>query len=162
LFSTEKVANATTLVGPFVGLADDAETITPDFKSLNAMKAEVLETGVDGDNLCFIMTKAQKAILEATPKDKGSGIMVCENDKIAGLPVFTTNYIRKKDGETVTEFIGLGDWRYQPMGLFGDISFVIDPYSQARKDAVDFVLNVNYGTTTLRSEAFKLKKVATA
>jgi HK97 family phage major capsid protein len=162
LFSTEKVTNATTLVGPFVGLADDAETITPDFKSLNAMKAEVLETGVDGDNLCFIMTKAQKAILEATPKDKGSGIMVCENDKIAGLPVFTTNYIRKKDGDTVTEFIGLGDWRYQPMGLFGDISFVIDPYSQARKDAVDFVLNVNYGTTTLRSEAFKLKKVATA
>jgi HK97 family phage major capsid protein len=162
LFSTEKVTNATTLVGPFVGLAGDAETITPDFKSLNAMKAEVLETGVDGDNLCFIMTKAQKAILEATPKDKGSGIMVCENDKIAGLPVFTTNYIRKKDGETVTEFIGLGDWRYQPMGLFGDISFVIDPYSQARKDAVDFVLNVNYGTTTLRSEAFKLKKVATA
>ena len=55
--------------------------------------------------------------------------------------------------------IGLGDWRYQPMGLFGDISFIIDPYSQARKDAVDFVLNANYGTTTLRKEAFALAKV---
>ena len=81
--------------------------------------------------------------------------MVCENDRIAGLPVFTTHYIGEGN-------IGLGDWRYQPMGLFGDISFVIDPYSQARKDAVDFVLNVNYGTTTLRKEAFKLGKVAAA
>ena len=48
------------------------------------------------------------------------------------------------------------------MGLFGDMSFVIDPYSQARKDAVDFVLNVNYGTTTLRKEAFALAKVTPA
>ena len=119
------------------------------------MKADVLATGVDGEHLCWVMTKAQKAIAEATPKDAGSGIMVCENDHIAGLPVFTTNYIGQN-------FIGLGDWRYQPMGLFGDISFIVDPYSQARKDAVDFVLNVNYGTVTLRDEAFALAKVGAA
>jgi HK97 family phage major capsid protein len=154
LFSTTKVSNATTLVGPFVALASSAVEVSeePTFKEFNSLKAKVLATGVDGEHLCWVMTKAQKAIAEATPKDAGSGIMVCENDHIAGLPVFTTNYI----GEG---YIGLGDWRYQPMGLFGDISFIIDPYSQARKDAVDFVLNVNYGTTTLRSEAFALAKV---
>ncbi|MDE6801757.1 MAG: phage major capsid protein, partial [Muribaculaceae bacterium] len=63
------------------------------------------------------------------------------------------NYIGKGN-------IGLGDWRYQPLGLFGDMSFVIDPFSHARKDAVDFVFNVNYGTTTLRKEAFVLGKTA--
>lgn len=152
LFSTTKVTAATTLVGPFVGLAATAFSATPTFKEFNTLKAKVLATGVDGDNLCWVMTKAQKAIAESTPKDAGSGIMVCENDHIAGLPVFTTNYIGENN-------IGLGDWRYQPMGLFGDMSFVIDPYSQARKDAVDFVLNVNYGTTTLRKEAFALAKV---
>lgn len=154
LFSTTKVTNATTLVGPFVALASSPVEVStePTFKDFNSLKAKVLAKGVDGEHLCWVMTKAQKAIAEATPKDAGSGIMVCENDHIAGLPVFTTNYI----GEG---FIGLGDWRYQPMGLFGDISFIIDPYSQARKDAVDFVLNVNYGTTTLRSEAFILAKV---
>lgn len=154
LFSTTKVTNATTLVGPFVGKVSGATAFSaePTFKEFNTLKAKVLATGIDGDNLCWVMTKAKKAIAEATPKDAGSGIMICENDHIAGLPVFTTNYI----GEN---YIGLGDWRYQPMGLFGDISFVIDPYSQARKDAVDFVLNVNYGTTTLRSEAFALAKV---
>lgn len=154
LFSTTKVTNATTLVGPFVGKVSGATAFSaePTFKEYNSLKAKVLATGVDGDNLCWVMTKAQKAIAEATPKDAGSGIMICENDHIAGLPVFTTNYI----GEN---YIGLGDWRYQPMGLFGDISFIIDPYSQSRKDAVDFVLNVNYGTTTLRGEAFALAKV---
>lgn len=157
LFSTTKVTGATTLVGPFVALASSPVEVSaePTFKDFNKVKAKVLATGVDGEHLCWVMTKAQKAIAEATPKDAGSGIMVCENDHIAGLPVFTTNYI----GEG---YIGLGDWRYQPMGLFGDISFVIDPYSQARKDAVDFVLNVNYGTTTLRSEAFALAKCKAA
>lgn len=157
LFSTTKVTGATTLAGPFVGVATAdlfSFSAEPTFIEFNKMKAAVLATGVDGDHLCWVMTKAQKAIAEATPKDAGSGIMVCENDSIAGLPVYTANYIGEGN-------IGLGDWRYQPMGLFGDISFVIDPYSQARKDAVDFVLNVNYGTTTLRKEAFKLGKIKT-
>ena len=98
------------------------------------------------------MTKATKAILEATPKDAGSGIMVCENDQVAGIPVFTSQAI----GE---DYIGLGDWRYQPMGLFGDIRFVIDPYTKAGEDVVRFIINADYGTKTLRPEAFALAKV---
>ena len=158
LFSTTKVTGATTLAGPFTDIkAGDVVQFSkePTFKEFNNLKAKVLSTGVDGENLCWVMTKAQKAIAEATPKDAGSGIMVCENDRIAGLPVFTTHYIGENN-------IGLGDWRYQPMGLFGDMSFIIDPYSKARNDAVDFVLNVNYGTTTFRKEAFALAKVKTA
>lgn len=155
LFSTTKATGDTSLVGPFVGKAAKATAMsaTPTFADFVKLKAAVLASGVDGNNLCWVMTQAQKAIAEATPKDAGSGIMVCEQDHIAGIPVFCTHYI----GEG---YIGLGDWRYQPMGLFGDISFIVDPYSQARKDAVDFVLNCNYGTTTLRPEAFALGKVA--
>lgn len=157
LFSTTKATGATSLVGPFVGKAAKATAMsaTPTFADFVKLKAAVLASGVDGTNLCWVMTQAQKAIAEATPKDAGSGIMVCEQNHIAGIPVFCTHYI----GEG---YIGLGDWRYQPMGLFGDISFIVDPYSQARKDAVDFVLNCNYGTTTLRPEAFALGKVAVA
>lgn len=157
LFSTTKATGATSLVGPFVGKAATATAMsaTPTFADFVKLKAAVLASGVDGTNLCWVMTQAQKAIAEATPKDAGSGIMVCEQDHIAGIPVFCTHYI----GEG---YIGLGDWRYQPMGLFGDISLIVDPYSQARKDAVDFVLNCNYGTTTLRPEAFALGKVTAA
>jgi len=151
LFSTEQVSGSTNLVGPFVGLTAEKVSAEPTFKELNLLKAKVLSTGIDGEKLCWIMTKSMQAILEATPKDAGSGIMVCENGYICGLPVYTTQYIGEGN-------IGLGDWRYQPMGLFGDINFIVDPYSQARKNAVDFVLNVDYGTKTLRPEAFLLAK----
>lgn len=153
MFSTTAVTGASTLKGPFVGIkATNVFELDGTFKKFNEMKAKVLATGIDGAHLCWVMTQADKALAEATPKDAGSGIMVCENDKIAGIPVFCTQYI----GDTN---VGLGDWRYQPLGMFGDMSFIVDPFSQARKNAVDFVLNVNYGTVTLRPDAFKLGKI---
>lgn len=206
-----KVNNATNLVGPFVALKDNAVALSkvPTFKELNAsMKAAVLETGIDGSNLCWVMTKSMQAILEGTPiNDKGIFVPMIQNGALCGLPVYTTNAIRDvkvsyqkyngsawaayttfnqaadtvtyivtdaadvakisgmKSGEIVkvaegTEYIGLGDWRYQPMGLFGSLRFIVDPYSKARKDCVDFVLNTDYGTKTVRPEAFKLGKVA--
>ena len=207
LFSTSKVNGATNLVGPFVGKVDTAVALsaTPTFKELNVdMKAKLLETGIDGEHLCWIMTKSLAATLEGTPiSEKGIFMPMLQNGVLCGLPVYTTNAIRnvaktyKKwngtawadytltandtikgqvsktselptTGNTsgdiyliaeITEYIGLGDWRYQPMGLFGTIRFIVDPYSQARKDSVDFVLNTDYGTKTLRSEAFTLGKV---
>lgn len=182
LFSTEKVNNATNLIGPFAAIAINAAKSAaqrdkkipaivqlahvPTFEQLNAqMKAKVLETGIAGDHLCWIMTKSMEAILEGTPINKdGIFVPMIQNGILCGLPVYTTNAIRKtttsSDTTTVTEFIGLGDWRYQPMGLFGTIRFIVDPYSQARKDSVDFVLNTDYGTKTIRNEAFLLGQVA--
>lgn len=154
MFSTDKVANASEIAGPFVALKASAKQIGPalDFKTLNTAKAELLATGIDGEKLCWVMTKAQQAILEATPKDAGSGIMVCEDDKICGIPVFTTHFI----GEG---YIGLGDWQYQPMGLFGDTTFIVDPYSGAKSNTISYTFNTHYATATLRTEAFKLFKV---
>lgn len=215
LFSTEKVTGATNLVGPFYNATPTTLASTPTFQQLNLMKAKVLETGIDGSKLCWVMTKSQKAILEGTPiNSSGIYVPMIQNDTLCGLPVYTSNYIRKNEVEyykatvssgnvtwakqsaapagdpdfvvsgdssanalatiaaadvssndiakvtIITEFIGLGDWRYQPMGLFGPISFVVDPYSKARNDAVDFVLNVNYGTKTLRPEAFAIGQVS--
>ena len=167
LFSTEKVTGASTLAGPFANIAAAnvvALSAIPTFGELNGMKAKVLESGIDGEHLCWVMTKSQKAILEGVPVNS-DGIFrpLIENDTLCGLPVYTTNFIRKSTTSggttTVTEYIGLGDWRYQPMGLFGDINFIVDPYSKARNNAVDFVMNVNYGTVTLRPEAFALGEV---
>lgn len=173
LFSTEKVNGATNLIGPFADIAaNKASSIVslssvPTFEELNGkMKAKLLETGIEGSHLCWIMTKSMEAILEGTPvNSKGIFVPMLQNGQLCGLPVYTTNAIRKtgtneEGNTTVTEFIGLGDWRYQPMGLFGTIRFIVDPYSQARKDSVDFVLNCDYGTKTVRSEAFMLGQVS--
>ncbi|MCM1029739.1 MAG: phage major capsid protein [Pseudoflavonifractor sp.] len=153
LLSPTKVGEKNNIVGPFVNAKRYALPAEPAYKDFNLMVAEVLESGVDGTGLCWVMTKKQKAILEGTPRDTGSGLMIVENGHLCGLPIFTSHYIGEGN-------IGLGDWRYQPMGLYGDINFTVDPYSLSRKNAVDFVLNANYGTVTLRPEAFLLGQVA--
>ena len=149
MFGTTAATGATNLVGPFIGKI--TTQITKTFADINKLKAAVLKSGVEGEHMAWVMTKSTKAILEATSKDTGSGIMICENDMIAGIPVFTTEFI----GD---DYIGIGDFTYQPVGQFGDFSFIVDPYTEARKDVVQFTLHVDFGTKTLRSDAFVLGK----
>lgn len=221
LFSTSAVnqaAQTAGLVGPFVKALTTKVALSnvPTFEQLNRkMKAAVLSTGIDGQHLCWVMSKSMEALLEGTPvNSNGIFVPMAQNHVLCGLPIYTSNAIRGvaksyykytaaagdtpaswdaytlQSGDTVsykvvgdtaahalatitspeggkiaevtviTEYIGLGDWRYQPMGLFGALRFTVDPYSQARKDAVDFVLNCDYGTKTLREEAFIIGEVA--
>lgn len=157
------VNTSTKLVGPYVEASEKPVTLSavPTFKELNAgMKAKVLETGIDGENMCWTMSKSMEAILEGTPiSEKGIFVPMIQNHTLCGLPVYTSNKMRDADG---TEWIGLGDWRYQPMGLFNSFRFIVDPYSKARNDSVDFVLNCDYATKTLRPEAFAIGKVSKA
>ena len=237
VFGLAKASGASNLIGPYAYIMSKAaktaagQTLsneekryadlisvheTPSFADLNAgMKAKVLETGIEGAHLCWVMTKSMQAVLEGTPiNENGVFVPMVQDGKLAGLPIYTSNVMRKAvvtyknstysegactwaattavdepdyevvvtpNGEaaalaalnctasnkvvkitTVTEYVGLGDWAYQPMGLFNALRFVVDPYSQARKDAVDFVLNCDYATKTLRPEAFLLAAANTA
>ena len=217
LFSTAAVnqaAQTAGLVGPFVKALNTKVSLsaTPKFKELNRkMKAAVLATGIDGQHLCWVMSKAMEAELEGEPiNEKGVFVPICKDHVMCGLPVYTSNAIRKveksyqkytgsawgvytlQEGDTVTykvvgdsitnalanvgtpqdgkiaevkvitEYIGLGDWRYQPMGLFGALRFVVDPSSRALKDAVAFVLTCDYRSRTLGPEACIIGEVAAA
>lgn len=150
LISPKKITDSCAITGPFVGKT--AKSVALTFKALNKEKAALLSKGVKSANMVWIMTEATKAELEATPKDVGSGIMCIENDRLCGLPVFCHNAIG--DGN-----IGLGDFTYQVAGQFGDVYFIVDPYTGAGSNKVKFTLNVDFGTTTLRPEAFALLKV---
>lgn len=144
------------IAGPFVALKSKATTLsafgTGTFKQLNKMKASILTKGITSENMCWVMSEGTKAELEATPKDTGSGIMVIENDRLCGLPVYCSHFI-------TDDYIGLGDWTYQLCGLFDSVSMVVDPFTLATADKIRFVLNANYGTATYRPEAFALAKV---
>lgn len=151
--------------GPFANATTKVTLTTelPTYKDLLKMRGDVLNTGVDADNTqCYVMSHSMKAQLEATPRDAGSGLMIVENDRIAGVPVFCTNYINKAKAGSATaeENIGFGIWSYQPLGQFGDMRMIIDPYTEAKKDAVRITLNGDWSTTTLRKEAFAWMKCA--
>lgn len=161
MFTTEangEDGKAKRIVGPFVEAAKTAVQFAgelPTRKELLKMRARVLREGITLVNPAWVMTEDMKAELEDLKVDAGSGRFVCENDQILGHPVFTTPAIG--DGN-----IGFGDWSYQAAGFFGQMDFVVDPYTLARNHAVDFVLNANFLTVTLRPEAFVLGKAKTA
>lgn len=143
--------------GPFVKAA---ETVT-NFAASVPTRKELLKivSGVASKVKmiapCWIMTEAMKAELRDVKVDAGSGRFLCENDMILGYPVFTTEAIG-------ADYIGFGDWSYQAAGFFGAMNLVVDPYTLARNNSVDFVLNTRFGTVTLRDEAFVLGKVKNA
>lgn len=154
VLSQTKVAGATNLIGPFVNVksankktyAGDA----PSYADLLSLKGAVLGSNIRPEQLCYAMTETTKALLEGTPKWAGASTpIVDENGKIAGVPVYTSSYCN--EGEIL-----FGSFKYAPQGLFGDMNLIIDPYTQARKNAVDFVLNVDYAITVLRQEAFAI------
>lgn len=148
----ETANDATNLVGPFVG-AKTATTYTgdaPALKDILALKSAVLSKNIMPEGLAYVMTETTKGLLEATPKWQGSNqAIVDENGKINGVPVFTTSYAQEGA-------VYFGAFKYAPMGLFGDMNIIVDPYSQARKNAIDFVLNVDFAITVLRQEAFAI------
>lgn len=160
MFSSTKVNGATSLVGPFVNLkaarkktyAGDA----PELKDLLALKSLVLGANIVPEGLCYVMTETTKAYLEATPKWDGASVAVVdENGKINGVPVFCSSYVNEGD-------VLFGSFKYAPVGLFGDLNIIVDPYTQARKNAIDFVLNADYAISVLREEAFAMLSKAGA
>ena len=154
MFSQVKVNGATDLVGPFIPANMKAEnklTYTgdaPTLKQIVGAKTAILKHNVKSEGLCYVMSEVTKGDLEATPKWQGANqAIVDENGKINGVPVFCTNEVA--DGQ-----IYVGAFKYVPQGLFGDMVFIVDPYSKARNNAIDCVLNVDYAISVLRQEAF--------
>lgn len=175
VLGTESVSHS--LVGPFAALAKKtgvaltalktkeqkkaAQLINfagelPTYKELVAMKGLCLLKGVEGNYMAYVMDEYTKAMLECTPIDEGSGRMVIENGMIAGVPVKCTNYINSGSNT----YVGFGCFGYLPLQGFGDMRFVIDPYTKAKNDSVVLTLNEDWAATVLREEAFILGKCA--
>lgn len=134
----------------------------PTYAELLQMKGTVLQKGIEpAGTMAYVMDEYMKATLEATPRDAGSGLMIVEDGKIAGIPVFCTNYLNKqKGGSAVTaNHVAFGCWGYQVLGQFGNFRLIIDPYSRAKEDIVQFTLNADWSMKILRPEAFVLGTV---
>lgn len=118
------------------------------WKDAITLKGKVMATGVIFDGTpAYVCSATKYAELESTPRDAGSGLMVIENGKINGFPVFITEYI----GEGI---LGFGIFSYELVGQFGKMRMTYDPYTGAKKNLVYFVFSSDYDMLTLRTEAF--------
>lgn len=154
MLSTTKVTGAATLAGPLVSAPVVNIPKAYTYKDLVALKAKPAKAGLGiNATTAFVVSHDLYATLESTPRDAGSGLMIIEDGKLAGVPVFASDAIG-------ANAIAYGDWSCQAAGFFGDLSLIVDPYTGAKSNTVNFVLNFGFATATLRQDGFVLGKIA--
>lgn len=134
--------------GCFVNPSTKLQATGKAWKDAIALKGAVMKTGIVFDGTpAYVCSATKYADLESTPRDAGSGLMVIENGKINGFPVFITEFI----GDDV---LGFGVFSYMLVGQFGTLRLTVDPYTQADQDRIVFTLNTEFDMLPLRTEAF--------
>ena len=136
--------------GPFIKAAADIEFVAeaPTNKEVVALETAVLDKDVDGESFgLYIMSPSMAGALKSTPIEKGNPKMILEGNEMNGYPVLRTNLVPKG-------FVGFGFFSYAVLSEFGRSQVIIDPYTSAKKNMVEFVVNGDFDITTLRGEAF--------
>ena len=157
-FSTSQIGEAATFpTGPFVGAASiNGAAKVFSFAEAVALKYSVIGKGVLGEFGCYVCTPETYAELATTPRDAGSGLMVLQDGKIDGTPVFyTTDFDADK--------LGFGIFSYDVCGFFGQQRLGFDSTSKEamKRDMTWFVLNGHMDLKALRQEAFAYIKKKT-
>lgn len=141
--------SAPSVKADFVGpLVSHKQAVTfagavPTYAELKALKGKVLASNASMAGFCYIMDAAMYSALEATPKDAGSGRFVIEGGKIDGDVIFLTD---------LTEYankVVCGCFAYEALNQHGTNNFIVDPYTQAKKNITVFTLNADWSLTYL-------------
>lgn len=152
MFSGTALAGANN--GVFVKAAPNVEYDTAlTFAHVVGLETAVMDEGIDvtDGTAAYVCTPKVYGALKSTPIEKGSAEMICRNGMVNGYPVLVTNYM---DADT----IGFGVFSYTGIGQFGDMDLIIDPYTAAKKNIVNFILNTDYDIVVARPEAFSIAK----
>ena len=115
------------------------------YKDVKALKAKVLKTGAQMAGFCYVMDAEMYSTLECTPKDNGSGLFIIEGGKIDGDVVFITD-LAEYAGK-----IAAGCFAYEALNQHGEVHFIVDPYTKAKKNVTVFTLNADFSLTYLVS-----------
>ena len=140
--------------GVFVKTKPDVEyTNALTFADIVSLESTVMDAGVDvtDGTAAYVCTPKVYGALKSTPKAAGAAEMICQNGMVNGYPVLVTNYM---DADS----IGFGVFSNAAIGQFGDMDLVIDPYTGAKSNVVNFVLNTDYDIVVARPEAFAIAK----
>jgi HK97 family phage major capsid protein len=123
-------------------------TTAPTYADICGLVGSVDATGiVPSATAAFVMNNAMRAVLKSTPRVAGGERMIIENDMIDGVPVFVTEYA----SANVIEY---GYFSYALVGQFGDSTLIVDPYTLAKKNQVQFTLNSFWDIKPARAQAF--------
>ena len=142
--------DANTPGGIFNGAAEGAVS----FDTMVEMEKALEEAKLFGEYK-FIASPAAKAKMKTTTVSGGKSDlrMLMEGNEVNGYPVLTTGNAAG---------YAFGKWDELVIAQWGSLDIIIDPYTQAKKNAVRIVVNAFFDAKPRRSEAIVKKVLPTA
>jgi len=134
------------------GIFNGAEGVEITFANVVEMEKALEEAKLFGDYK-FIASPAAKAKFKTTTisGQKSDLRMLMEGNEVNGYPVLTTGNCAG---------VAFGKWDELVIAQWGSLDIIIDPYTQAKKNAVRIVVNAFFDAKPRRSEAIVKKTLA--
>ena len=127
----------------------------PTAAELAQLRGKVKAKGIyDDGSYRYVMSSLMAAELSVTPIVEGGSRMILEDGKIAGVPVFETEYIEHGNTNIDTKgakYVAFGRWSDAVVAQFGTARVVIDSTSAAAgsADGTYVIVNVDYDMVSL-------------
>jgi hypothetical protein len=127
----------------------------PTAAELAQLRGKVKAKGVyDDGTYRYVMSSLMAAELSVTPVATGSTRMILEDGKIAGVPVYETEYIEHGNTAIDTKgakYVAFGRWSDAVVAQFGAARVVVDSTSAAAgsADGTYVIVNVDYDMVSL-------------
>ena len=133
------------------GIFNGAAVATVDFANMVEMEKALEEAKLFGDYK-FIASPAAKAKLKTTTVSgsKSDLRMLMEGNEVNGYEVLTTGNCAG---------LAFGKWDELVIAQWGSLDIIIDPYTQAKKNAVRIVVNAFFDAKPRRTEAIVKKTI---
>ena len=152
--------------GPFVDLLADASVGKVNWANIIGLETAVKNKNAEiTDRAAFVMSPATADRLRSKPvavKAPYGDRFIMEDGKIDGIPVYQTNECNIMDasGNVTASYIGFcADWSTLIVQEVGAPDLVIDPFTRARYNETELVLNDNLGFEWERDENFAAMKI---
>lgn len=125
---------------------------TPTAEELATLRGNVKAKGIyDDGTYRYVMSALMAAKLSVTPIVTGGSEMILKDGKIAGIPVYESEYIELGNNTGVPKYVGFGRFSDAIVAQFGAARLTIDISSKeaATADGVYVILNVDYDLVSL-------------
>lgn len=125
---------------------------TPTAEELATLRGKVKAKGIyDDGTYRYVMSSLMAAKLSVTPIVTGGSEMILKDGKIAGIPVYESEYIELGNNTGVPKYVGFGRFSDAIVAQFGPARLTIDSSSKeaATADGVYVILNVDYDQISL-------------
>ena len=123
---------------------------------------ESLVDAADGTNVArgYLSDTKLRAIIKGTKLDSGSGLFLSDGKELNGYKYEASTLVGTLDAGASHPLI-FGDWSQLHVGYWGQMSILVDPYTQAASGKVRLIVDGYSDTACTNQKAFAINKVMT-